>query len=416
MPKTIERGCYAMKTDSKSETAELTLYGNVVKKRPLDIDWENDRISKSTDNYIVEQEFLDDLKAIGECKKLNIRVNSLGGDVHVAMTIYSRLRELADNGTALNCIVDGVAMSAGSMIMCAADKVTASEASLIMIHRSMTMPKDYLNADELRRQAEIQDEYDKVIASCYKRKTGKSESELLKMMSRETYMTGAEAKEAGFVDELASSGQTTEIAACADKKSLLVGGRVFDLMGAPLPLNLPTVTQPSPQSGGDVTHKELPTEGGNEIMATNYDELLKENPALAAAIEKEFKAKAEADISAKANEAKAKAIEDERARIAAIDEIAALYSPETVEAAKYGEKACTAMELSYRAAVEDAKKGRKYLADIQGDAQASGSSAVNAAVPPADNKPDSSKTDEELMAEARVAVNAILKEEDIRND
>lgn len=267
MPKTIERSCYAMKTDSKSETAELTLYGNVVKKRPIDIDWENDRITKSTDNYIVEQEFLNDLKAIGKCKKLNIRVNSLGGDVHVALTIYHRLREFADNGTELTCTVDGVAMSAGSMIMCAADKVTASEASLIMIHRSMTMPKDYLNSDELRRQAEIQDEYDKVIASCYKRKTGKSESELLKMMSRETYMTGAEAKEAGFVDELTSSGQATEIVACADKKSLLVGGRVFDLMGAPPPLNLPTVTQPEPQSSGeDVTHKELPTEGGNEIM------------------------------------------------------------------------------------------------------------------------------------------------------
>lgn len=414
MPKTIERGCYALKADSKSETAELTLYGNVVKKRPIDIDWENDRITKSTDNYIVEQEFLNDLKAIGKCKKLNIRVNSLGGDVRVALTIYNRLRELADNGTALNCTVDGVAMSAGSMIMCAADKVTASEASLIMVHRSMTMPMDYLNADELRRQAEIQDEYDKAIASCYKRKTGKSESELLEMMSRETYMTGAEAKEIGFVDELISSGKTTEIAACADKKSLLVGGRVFDLMGAPLPLNLPTVTQPEPRSSGeDVTHKELPTEGGNEIMATNYDELLKENPALAAAIEKEFREKVEADISAKAKETKAQAIKDERARIAAIDEIAALYSPEMVEAAKYGDKACTAMELSYRAAVEDAKKGRKFIDDLQADARESGASAVNAAVPPAKNKPDSSKTDEELMAEARAAVNAILKEEDV---
>lgn len=414
MPKTIERGCYALKTDSKSETAELTLYGNVVKKRPIDIDWENDRITKSTDNYIVEQEFLNDLKAIGKCKKLNIRVNSLGGDVRVALTIYNRLREFVDNGTALNCTVDGVAMSAGSMIMCAADKVTASEASLIMVHRSMTMPMDYLNADELRKQAEIQDEYDKAIASCYKRKTGKSESELLEMMSRETYMTGAEAKEMGFVDVLTFSGEAMAIAACADKKSLLVGGRVFDLMGAPLPLNLPTVTQPELQSSGeDVTHKELPTEGGNEIMAKNYDELLKENPALAAAIEKEFKEKAEADISAKANDAKEQAIKDERARIAAIDEIAALYSPEMVEAAKYGDKACTAMELSYRAAVEDAKKGRKFIDDLQADALASGASAVNAAVPPAENKPDSSKTDEELMAEARATVNAILKEEDV---
>lgn len=413
MPKTIERGCYAIKTDSRSETAELTLYGNVVKKRPLDIDWDNDRITKSTDNYIVEQEFLNDLKSIGKCKRLNIRVNSLGGDVHVAMTIYSRLRELADNGITLNCTVDGVAMSAGSMIMCAADKVIASEASLIMIHRSMTMPRDYLNADELRKQAEVQEEYDKMIASCYKRKTGKSESELLKMMSKETYMTGAEAKEMGFVDELTSSGEATEIVACADKKSLLVGGRVFDLMGAPLPLNLPTVTQPSPQSsGGDVTHKELPTEGGNEIMANNFDELLKENPVLAAAIEKEFKAKAETDISAKVNEAKEQAVKAEQKRIAEIDEIAALFSSELVEAAKYGDKACSAMELSYRAAVENAKSGKKFVNDMQADAQASGSSEVNAAVPPTEDKPDSSKTDDELMAEARANVRAMLGKED----
>lgn len=400
MPKTIERGCYAMKTDSKSETAELTLYGNVVKKRPIDIDWENDRITKSTDNYIVEQEFLNDLKVIGKCKKLNIRVNSLGGDVRVALTIYNRLRELADNGIALNCTVDGVAMSAGSMIMCVADKVTASEASLIMVHRSMTMPMDYLNADELRKHAEIQDEYDKAIASCYKRKTGKSEAELLEMMSRETYMTGAEAKEMGFVDVLTFSGEAMAIAACADKKSLLVGGRVFDLMGAPLPLNLPTVTQTEPQSSGeDVTHKELPTEGGNGIMATNYDELLKENPALAAAIEKEFKEKAEADISAKAKEAKKQAIEDERARIAAIDEIAALYSPEMVEAAKYGDKACTAMELSYRAAVEDAKKGRTFINDLQTDALASGAADVRAVVSPTEESLVGAKADKEVGLE-----------------
>lgn len=226
-------------------------------------------------------------------------------------------------------------------------------------------------------------------------------------------MTGAEAKEMGFVDELTSSGEATEIVACADKKSLLVGGRVFDLMGAPLPLNLPTVTQPSPQSsGGDVTHKELPTEGGNEIMANNFDELLKENPVLAAAIEKEFKAKAETDISAKVNEAKEQAVKAEQKRIAEIDEIAALFSSELVEAAKYGDKACSAMELSYRAAVENAKSGKKFVNDMQADAQASGSSEVNAAVPPTEDKPDSSKTDDELMAEARANVRAMLGKED----
>lgn len=412
MPKMIERSCYAVKTDSRAGYAELTLYGNVVKKRP--IDWDDGKFAKSKDNFIVEQEFLDDLKSIGKCKKLNVRVNSLGGDVHVALTIYHRLRELADNGTELTCTVDGVAMSAGSMIMCAADKVMASEASLIMVHRSMTMVWDYLNADELRKQAEIQDEYDKAIASCYKRKTGKSESELLELMSKETYMTGSEAKEKGFVDELVSSENAMEIAACADKKSLMVGGRVFDLMGAPLPFGLPTVTQPAPQSSGEgVTYKELPTEGGNEIMANSFDELLKENPELAAAVEKELMAKAETALSAKAKEAKEQAVENERKRISEIDEIANLFPSEMVEEAKYGESACSAMELSYRVALENAKKGRKFIDDLQADAQTSGVAGVQATVPPATDKPESSKTDDELMTEARVNVRAVLGEGDI---
>lgn len=361
MPKTIDRKCYAIKTDNKAESAELTLYGNVVKNRPLEYDGE--RVKKSEDNFIVEKEFLDDLEKIGKCKKLNIRVNSLGGDVHVALNIHDRLRDLAKNGTEITCSVDGVAMSAGSMIMCAADKVTASESSLIMIHRSMSLFCDYLNSDELRKQAERMDEYDKAIAACYKRKTGKSESELLEMMSRETYMTGAEAKEKGFVDELMDSENALEIVACADKRSLMVGGRVFDLMGAPPPENLPVVTLPEPQNSGEGITNIKTTEGGNKIMASNFDELLKENPELAAAVEKELMAKAEIENKTAAE----KAVEDERKRLSAIDEIAAQCSPELVSEAKYGEKACSAEQLAYRKLLDDKKKGKTYLDSMMDD-------------------------------------------------
>lgn len=373
MPKMIEHACYAVKTDDKSESAELIFYGNVVKKRPLE--WDGECIKKSEDNFIVEKEFLNDLDAISKCKKLNIRVNSLGGDVHVALNIYSRLREFADNGTELTCSVDGVAMSAGSIIMCAADKVKVNDSSLIMIHRCMVRYDGYLNADELRKQAEIQDEYDKVIASCYRRKTGRSESELLKMMSRETYMTAAEAKDKGFADVFVSSGDALEIAACADKKSLLIGGRVFDLMGAPLPENLPTVTLPELKNSGEgVTHIKT-TEGGNKIMASNFDELLKENPELAAAIEKEIRAKAETDNKAISE----KAAEEERKRIAEIDKIANQCSPELVTEAKYGEKTCSAQELAYRMLLENEQKGRSYLNSALEDTNNSNVGNVQAA-------------------------------------
>lgn len=394
----INRDCYAVKIDSKSESAELTLYGNVVKERPLE--WDGQDIVKSTENYIVEKEFLDDLGKIGKCKKLNIRINSLGGNVYVALNIHNRLRDLAKNGTEITCSVDGVAMSAGSMIMCAADKVTASESSLIMIHRSMLFLDDYYNADELREQAEIQDEHDKAIAACYKRKTGKSESELLEMMSRETFMTGAEAKEQGFVDELMDSENALEIVACADKKSLMVGGRIFDLMGAPIPQNLPTVAFPKPQSGTGVTNTK-PT-GGNEIMAKNYDELLKENPELAAAIKEELMAKAKSDNDDKAK----KAVEEERKRIAAIDEIANQCSPELVSEAKYGEKACSAEQLAYRMLLENEKKGKSYLDGLKKDAEASGVENVQATPAPEDKNTD------DVRARSLDFMDSVLKEEE----
>jgi len=47
----------------------------------------------------------------------------------------------------------------------------------------------------------------------------------------------------------------------------------------------------------------------------------------------------------------------EEQRIQEIDEIAHLFDPETVKAAKYGPTACTVQELTYRAAVEAVQKG-----------------------------------------------------------
>lgn len=52
---------------------------------------------------------------------------------------------------------------------------------------------------------------------------------------------------------------------------------------------------------------------------------------------------------------------------------------ELVAEAKYGAKACTAQELTYRAALDAKKKGRKLMDDVQDDAQTSGANAVGGA-------------------------------------
>lgn len=389
--------------DRKTGSADLTLYGNVVKSRP--IDWAT--WNKSTDDYIVEKEILDQIDSLGSLRKLNLRINSLGGDVSVAIVIYNRLRQMADNGTKISAYIDGVAMSAGSMIMCAADKVSAGSSSLIMIHKSMCNISGYLNADELRKLAENNDAFDKAIAAAYKRKTGKCEEDILRLMSNETYMTGEEAKTEGFVDELFDS--ETEIAACADKKSLLVHGRIFDLGGAPLPGNIQFAVPDIRNDIGNLNKLQKPDEGGKPLMATNLDELKKENPELAAAIEKEIKAQAEKDNKAAADSAAKDALEAERNRIAELDKFADVVPAEILEDAKYTNP-CSAEQMGYKVLLAMQKQGQTFLDNLKTDNNNGGAQSVPGASAP-ETIPGKPKTDTEMQAEADMAVHAFFAEE-----
>ncbi len=430
----IEREHYALFLDKNSGKAEIKMYGQVVKERPVD-GWTGEEIKG---DFIISSEFVNDIENLGNCKELNIRLDSVGGDVQAAIVIHNRLRELSRNGTKINCTVDGVAMSAGSMIMCAADHVSVSEESLIMIHKSsVSIFFSWLNADELRKMAEENDKYDEVIVAAYKRKTGLDEKELLAMMSEETYMTGKEAVEKGFADELFESEDKVEIAACADKQSLVINGRMFPLFGMPCP-DVPTAKTPESNTGdankqnseaGEVgernevkladlsegkpqacpTAERFRSEEVTKIMANNLSELKAENPQLAAAIEKEILAASAADKKAAEDTAVKAAVEQERSRLAEIDEIAQLYDPDIVKAAKYGDKACSAAELAYRAALENAKKGKKYISDAESDSHGSGVDDVQASAAPELGSPHV-KTDEERLAEARAFMKSVKED------
>ena len=94
-----------------------------------------------------------------------------------------------------------------------------------------------------------------------------------------------------------------------------------------------------------------------------------------------------------------------------IDEIAATVGNEAlVNEARYGETACDAKELAYRAVQANAKKGAAFLAAMKNDATASGTNDVKPVTPP-DDKPAAAKTEEEKMAEARAEKNRLLHPE-----
>ncbi len=398
----INRDFYTMATVD-NDSAEVTMYGDIVESQPTDW-WTGQPIEGQ---YIIESEFLKDLEQISKCKNILIRMNSCGGDAGVSILIHNRLRELAVNGANLTCVVDGMAMSGGSLIMCACDTVKVNPSSLIMIHKCWSFLFGGYNADELRNMATSNDAYDKSQVSIYKRKSGLSDTVLLHMMADTTYMTGKEAFEKGFADEVLEDAEPLDIAASADGRSIFVRGRQMHLCpGMFVPDSIPTV-QAAPI--GAVEINKNPSENpksqeGGKTMAKTVAELRKEYPELTAQLEDEIRAAVSDEVG---DGAVKEAVQTERNRIQKIDEVAALFDRDLVQAAKYGDDACSAEELSYRAAQKAAKNGQSFMANLKADANASNAHDVGA-VPTTEDDPTAKATPKQKQEQARNYIHALL--------
>lgn len=390
---------------ASSDEVEITMYGEIVETHPYDW-WTDEPIAG---DFIIQDEFLKDLDTAlsSGAKKLKIRLNSIGGDCSVSLLIHNRLREVANNDVEISCVVDGVAISGGSLIMCACDNVSVNPSSLIMIHKAWAYVCGGYNADELRERAVTMDAWDKAQIEIYKRKTKLSDTVLSHMMANTTYMTGREAVEKGFADTVIEDAEPLTIAASADRTSLYVSGRKYHLAsGMIAPESIPTVATSKEEVINNPPDSTGNNEGGTH-MAQNFEELRAENPELAAQIEKDFNASA----TTERNNATAAAAEAERKRLSEIDEIASLYDEETVRKAKYDEP-CTAQEMAFKAAVAAKKSGTAFMQNLGKDYQASGASEVGA-VPGADDDKggDENKSPEARMAEARANMKALLHPE-----
>lgn len=425
----IQKKVYTM-ASSDGVSAEITMYGDIYEQQPTD--WWGDPIEGQ---FITLSEFLADLGQLDGCKDITIRMNSYGGDAGASNTIHNRLRELARNGAKLSCIVDGVAMSGGSLIMCACDTVRVNPSSLIMIHKCWTFLWGGYNADELRDQATQQDAWDKMQVEVYKRKCGLSDTVIMHLMSATTYMTGREAVEKGFADELIEDAEPVSIAASADGRSLFVRGRRFHLApGMFAPDSIPTAAngqgsgaairtimakmKADPEAAVPDMANRSPDgpgskKGGDQPMeAKTVEELRAQYPELTAQLEAQVKAAA---LSGAAGD-----VEAERRRLQEIDALAPVLDPQLVREAKYGEHPCTAQELAYcsaqKAAQTAAGQGRAFLSMMEEDAINSGAQGVGVAdsagsgigeTPPTPE----SMTPEQRMASARAQVKAIFEQE-----
>lgn len=136
-------------------------------------------------------------KAKGE--KLDIYINSGGGDIFAGSEIYSAIRDYS--GQAENHVT-GLAASAASIILCAC-KSEISPTAQVMVHNVSS----YTGGDyhEMDKMSEILQNCNDALATAYCEKTGMSKKDALAMMDKETWLTAEKAVEIGICDKISVS-------------------------------------------------------------------------------------------------------------------------------------------------------------------------------------------------------------------
>lgn len=131
-----------------------------------------------------------------EGETLRVLINSGGGDVWAGQEIYSMLHPRDD----VEIEIQSMAGSAASVIAMA-NHCIMSPVAMIMIH-NVTMSGATGDYHEMRKNAEILQQYNSALAEAYTAKTGMDKDAILKLMDKETWLTANQSLEYGFVDEL----------------------------------------------------------------------------------------------------------------------------------------------------------------------------------------------------------------------
>jgi ATP-dependent Clp endopeptidase proteolytic subunit ClpP len=141
-------------------------------------------------------DFVKDLNQV-TAKKIELHVNSPGGDVFEGITIYNALRA---HPAEVETCVDGLAASIASVIALAGTKVRIAEGAFFMVHNPAAGV--WGEAKDLRHTADVLDKVGDSIAGIYAAATGRSVKEMLEAMEAETWYGAAEAMEFGFADQV----------------------------------------------------------------------------------------------------------------------------------------------------------------------------------------------------------------------
>ena len=125
--------------------------------------------------------------------RINVFINSYGGEVAEGLAIYNQLRR---HKAKVVTYCDGFACSAASVVFMGGDERIMSDASLLWIHNAGTMVAG--DANKMRKEADGLDIVTKATMKAYMAHVTITEDELKAMMDEETWISAEDAVNMGF--------------------------------------------------------------------------------------------------------------------------------------------------------------------------------------------------------------------------
>jgi ATP-dependent Clp protease protease subunit len=139
------------------------------------------------------------LEAENPKKEVHMYINSPGGLVTAGMAIYDTMQYVRPK---IHTYCIGQAASMGSLLLCCGEKGQryALPNARVMVHQPSA--SFYGQAADIARHAQEIVKLKKRLNEIYARHTGQTVEAIEKMLDRDTYMTGEEAKAFGLIDQV----------------------------------------------------------------------------------------------------------------------------------------------------------------------------------------------------------------------
>jgi len=149
---------------------------------------------------VTAKQFVKDLQALGVLDLITLRINSPGGNVFDAFAIYNAL---VRNPARVETEIDGMALSAASIVALAGEDVRMASNAMFMVHNPYGIVMG--DASAMRKSAEMLDKMRDNLADVYLTKTQKTVEQVHGWMDAESWFTAEEAEAEGFVDHVTES-------------------------------------------------------------------------------------------------------------------------------------------------------------------------------------------------------------------